>query len=283
MHFALYANFMPELPEVETIRLQLQSVKGKKIAAVRVIFGRKIKPAADDLVKLAKGAVIKEIGRRAKLLLIHLSSGYTLVIHLKMSGRILLGQKKAAPSKHAFVVFILSDGRQIFWEDIRKFGFLKIMKTAELKKYWQEERYGLEPLEKNFTSDVLRSCLAKKRGKRIKSLLMEQTCVAGLGNIYAAETLWYAGIRPSRKAGDLKDAEIKRLHEGIKKILASAINLRGTSADAYVDFFGEQGEYMPKLRVYGREGEKCLRRDGGIIKKIKLGGRGTYFCPYCQK
>lgn len=275
---------MPELPEVETIRLQLQKrVVGKKIVKARVIFGKKINVPADQFVRAVKGATIRGAGRRAKLLLLGLSNGKTMVIHLKMTGRVLLQRAGTVPSRHAFVVFTLSGGRQLVWEDIRKFGFLKLVETKKLDDLWKKEGYGPEPLGRSFTPEVLAACLRRHPGKRIKPLLMEQTCVAGLGNIYAAEALWFAGIHPGRAAGKVDAARIRKLYDGMRKILSVAIASRGTSADSYIDLFGKEGAFVPKLRVYDRDGEPCPRGDGGIIRKVRTGGRGTYFCPKCQK
>lgn len=275
---------MPELPEVETIRLQLQRrVKGKKITSVEVIFGRKINVPAAKFIRAVKGAKIEAVGRRAKLLLIQLSNGLTMMIHLKMTGRVLLRPRGEKPGKHTFVVFGLSGGEQLFWEDVRKFGFLKLVPTRELPAYWKKEGFGPEPLARDFTPEVLRACLTQHKGKKIKPLLMEPRCVAGLGNIYAAEALWYARVHPGRAAGALTDVEMQELYEGIGRVLSAAIRHRGTSADSYVDLFGEVGEFVPRLKVYGRAGKPCGRKCGALIKKVTLGGRGTYFCPECQK
>ncbi len=275
---------MPELPEVETIRLQLQKhVKGKKIIDVRVLFGKKINVPARVLKKITKGARISEVGRRAKLLLIRLSGGYTMVIHLKMTGHVLLLGTGDQPSKYAFVVFKLSDGHQLVWEDIRRFGFLKLLDQKGFEAYEKELGYGPEPLEKSFTTAVFARCLGRHGKKKVKQLLMEQTCVAGIGNIYASEALHFARVHPKRLAGNLTSRELSVLHTGVRKILRSAIFSRGSSADNYVDLFGKQGTFIPKLKVYDRDGKKCLRGDGGVIKKMTLGGRGTYWCPVCQR
>ncbi|OGL72260.1 DNA-formamidopyrimidine glycosylase [Candidatus Uhrbacteria bacterium RIFCSPHIGHO2_12_FULL_57_11] len=274
---------MPELPEVETIRLQLQkNVVGKKITDVRVVSGRKLNLSPAQFIRAVRGATIKGARRRAKLLLINLGNGWTMVIHLKMTGRVLLEKDGTAVSKHAFVVFKLSGGKQLVWEDVRKFGFLKLVKTSKLDDLWKKQGFGPEPLDSSFTPQVLAACLARHKGKRIKPLIMEQTCIAGLGNIYAAEVLWFAGVHPNRATGKIRDAEVKKMYDGIRKILPRAIDYRGSSADSYLDLFGKPGEFVPRLSVYDRDGKPCLRRDGGIIKKIRTGGRGTYYCSVCQ-
>jgi formamidopyrimidine-DNA glycosylase len=282
---------MPELPEVETIRRQLQRhVVGKKIVDVRVLFAKKLNVSAATLVAKTKGVTIRSVERRAKLLLINLSNGYTLAIHLKMTGRVLLRKAGETPNKYAFVVFKLSGGpagggvnHQLVWEDMRRFGFLKLFDEKGLERYLAEQGYGPEPLERSFSTQVMGACLMSHPGKKVKQLLMEQTCIAGIGNIYAVEALWYARINPQRAAGKLTARELKDLHDGVQKILKSSIVNRGTSADAYVDLFGKEGTFVPKLKVYDRAGERCSRQDGGIIRKMTLGGRGTYWCPVCQK
>lgn len=275
---------MPELPEVETIRRQLEaSVVGKKIVGVDVRSAKRMNLLSAEFVAKVQGRRIIGVGRRAKLLMIQLDKGLTMLIHLKMTGHVLLKPKDAEAGKYTFAVFKLADGQQIVWQDLRQFGFLKLVDEADKEKYLAGQKYGPEPLDKNFTAKVLAERLAKHPAKKIKQLLLEQTFVAGLGNIYVVEALHYARVAPRRSAGKLSPVEIKKLHQGIVKILAKAVEKRGTSADDYIDLHGEQGNYVPHLKVYGRAGEECLRNDGGLIKKEKLGGRGTYWCPVCQK
>lgn len=274
---------MPELPEVETIKRQMErAIKGRTVLGVEVIKSKKINVPAKEFIKAVKGAKIKSIGRRAKMFIIGFSSGWTAVIHLIMTGRLLLKPQSSKPTPHTFVVFTLAGGKKLFWDDIRKFGFLKMVKTEKLSEFLGSYGLGPEPLQKDFSAEKLKQCLRKYGRKKIKPLLMEQQCVAGIGNIYAAEILAYAGVHPLRLAGALSEKEVKRMHEGMKKILSSAIAKRGTSADAYVDLYGKTGEFVPVLKVYGREGEKCAYCRKGVIKKIVLGGRGTYFCPKHQ-
>jgi formamidopyrimidine-DNA glycosylase len=275
---------MPELPEVETIRRQLErATVGKTIKATEVLSSKRLNVTAVALKKGTVGAKIVAVRRRAKLLMIDLSNGCTLAIHLKMTGRVLLRPKEAHPEKHTFVIFKLSNGKQIMWEDYRRFGFIKIFSRRELEKYLAAQKFGPEPLDKNFDVIVMTARLARRPRAKIKQLLMDPTCIAGLGNIYAAEALYFARLRPDRPAGDISKKETVELWKGIRKVLVESIAARGTSADAYVDAMGEEGTNVKNLKVYGREGEPCLRRDGGVIKKTKLAGRGTYFCPVCQK
>lgn len=287
---------MPELPEVETIRRQLEKeIKGATIKSLVVRNAKPLNVSAKQFIAAVGGAKIKEVGRRAKLLFLYLSDGNILMFHLKMTGRLLLAAKNAEPTKHTHIVFELSSpyssllkrgrrggGYNLFFEDYRKFGFVKLLKEDELEKYFSKQGYGPEPLSAKFDYKVLKECLLAHKNKKIKQILMEQSCVAGIGNIYAAEICFYAGIRPDRKIADIAEAEFKKIFDGTKKILTAAIASRGTSVDAYVDAYGKQGTFVPKLKVYDREGKKCLRC-GGVIRKEKLASRGTYWCSKCQK
>jgi len=275
---------MPELPEVETIRRQLEkAVVGKKILATEVLSSKRLNVTAAALRKGTVGAKISAVRRRAKLLIVDLTNGRTIAIHLKMTGRVLIKSKNSPPAKHTFVIFRLSGGIQVMWEDYRRFGFLKLFTASELDACLAAQKYGPEPLAPSFTEPAMVACLLKKPRAKIKQLLMDQNCIAGIGNIYAAEALWFARVRPDRPAGKLTEKEYAELWSGVRKVMSESIKNRGTSADAYVDVEGEQGTNVKNLKVYGREGEPCLRRDGGIIKKTKLAGRGTFWCPVCQK
>jgi formamidopyrimidine-DNA glycosylase len=275
---------MPELPEVETIRRQLEkTVVGKKIVATEVLSTKRLNVSADVLIKGTAGVKITAVRRRAKLLMIDLSDKKTILIHLKMTGRVLLKDKKAVPTKHTFVIFRLSNGEQLMWEDYRRFGFLKLFSVAEAEEYIASQKFGPEPLAFDFDVAALAACLARRPRVKVKQLLMDPTAIAGIGNIYAAEALYFARIRPDRSAGKLTSGERNELWKGIKKVLTESIKNRGTSADAYVDAMGEEGTNVKNLKVYGRENEPCLRRDGGVIKKTRLAGRGTFWCPVCQK
>jgi formamidopyrimidine-DNA glycosylase len=169
------------------------------------------------------------------------------------------------------------------WEDYRRFGFLKLFLKNELENYLVSQKFGPEPLASDFDATVLSALFAKRPRVKIKQLLMDPTCVVGVGNIYAAEALYFARVRPDRPAGKLSKKEIAGLWKGIRKVLSESIKNRGTSADAYVDALGKAGTNVKNLKVYGREGKACLRRDGGVVEKTKLAGRGTYWCRACQK
>jgi formamidopyrimidine-DNA glycosylase len=274
---------MPELPEVETIRRQLEhAVVGKKILETEVLWAGRLNVAAIELKKGTEGAKIFAVRRRAKLLMLELDNGRTVAVHLGMTGRMLIAPEGPPPDRHTFVIFRFPDG-QLMWEDYRRFGFMKLLDGEGLEEYLSGQGYGPEPLPASFDENALAACLRKKPRKKIKEVLMDQSVIAGLGNIYAAEALWFARVRPDRPAGQLDEKEAAELLGGIKKTLTESIENRGTSADAYVDAYGKQGTNVPNLKVYDRDGKPCLRHDGGIIKKTVLAGRGTYWCPVCQR
>ncbi len=288
---------MPELPEVETIRRELARVLiGKKITQVIVNLSKAVRGSVAVFRKKISGAKIKSVGRRAKLAIFSLSNGYSFVVHLKMTGQLIYQRQKVLkvgghpikdgtrdlPNKFTRVIFHLADGGTLFFNDVRKFGFLQLMPTAELENFFKRNKYGPEPLSDNFTFSVFLSLLKKKRATKIKPLLIDQTFIAGVGNIYATEICFYARLNPSRTVGSLKPREVKKLYRGLKSILKNAVNKKGTSMNNYVDAYGQSGNYVSSLKVYGRKGESCPRC-GATIKNIILGGRGTTYCPRCQK
>ncbi len=288
---------MPELPEVETIRRDLvKLIVGLKIKSVAVSSVKQVKPAAPAFVKGLAGLKILGLTRCAKLLIFKLSGDKYLLAHLKMTGQLIFraksGEIKAVgghpikqdlrilPNKFSRVIFDLSNGARLFFNDIRKFGYLKLVSEAEAANICAE--YGVEPLSGQFTLARFQEILARRPRARIKQVLMDQTLFAGIGNIYADESLFLAGILPARQAASLSREEIKKLWRAIPRVLKLSLSKRGTSADAYVDAFGRPGGFLPYLKVYGREGAKC-QRCGTPIKKIRMGGRGTHFCPHCQR
>ena len=272
---------MPELPEVETIKRQLEKkIVGKKIKSVEVRVAKLVNLSIKKFEKEVAGKTIKKLERRAKLLIWKLSGGMNLVIHLKMTGQVIWAGKEGELKKYTYIIFTLSDNNQVFYNDWRMFGWVKLVDDKELEKI--SEEFGPEPLGKDFTLVVFKEMLGQRKRSTIKPLLLDQKWLAGVGNIYAQEACFCAKILPTRKAGDLNDKEIRDLYNCIKKILQEAIKWHGTSADAYVDAYGEKGKFESRLKVYGREGEKCYRC-GGKIAKNKLGGRGTCYCPKCQK
>jgi formamidopyrimidine-DNA glycosylase len=279
---------MPELPEVETIKGQLnKKIRDKKIKTVEIKFAKMlVGVTADNFKKIVEGRKIKGIERRAKLLIINLSNNYSLVIHLKMTGQILVFRtikewESYKNKSSAHLIYYFEGDGLVVHSDTRKFGYVKLVKTTDLESLFQKESFGPEPLAKDFNLKKFKNLLTQKPRAKIKPLLMDQTFLAGVGNIYAQEACWAAKIFPTRSVQSLSQQEVRALYVNLIKILCLAVSHRGSSVDNYLDTAGQPGEYVPRLKVYNREGEKCYR-DDGIIKKMTLGGRGTYYCPKCQ-
>ncbi|MCD6472282.1 DNA-formamidopyrimidine glycosylase [Candidatus Aerophobetes bacterium] len=272
---------MPELPEVETIKKDLkEKVEGKKVEKVVIANDKCIKmPTPREFMLGIEGRFFQQIKRRGKYLIFELDSGDNLVIHLKLTGRLIysLKEKKLDYSK---IIFIFCDSTQLTFTDIRGFGNAWLLYDKEFQKISSLNNLGPEPLEEEFTVDKFKELLKGKKSD-IKSLLMNQKFIAGIGNVYSQESLFLSGIHPKRKALSLRDEEVSKLYNNLRSILSEAISYRGASVDTYVDLQGEKGKYKPHLKVYGREGKNCLKC-GTTIQKINIKGRGTYFCPYCQ-
>lgn len=273
---------MPELPEVETVRRQLaREIEGETIKNVVVRFGRRLFPSVVSFVRRVKGRKIVAVKRRAKLIVVKLSGEMNILIHLKMTGRLLLRHAGTEPTKHTHLILKLSGNKEIHWEDWRKFGFVKVLSDNEVERHLSAQSYGPEPLGRGFTAEKMAVCLRAYPKKKIKPLLLEQTCIAGIGNIYAAESLWSAKLYPEMRVGKITDAQMRTLHRGLVSILRRSIAARGTSSDAYLDVYGHRGTYVPKLNVYGRDGKPC-KRCRTILKKVVISGRSTVYCPKCQ-
>jgi len=266
---------MPELPEVETIKRDLEKIiLNKKIVEVCIhnpVVIRQMQP--DKFKKELQGSRIKNILRKAKVLILELSSGKSLVIHLKMTGQLIY----PGDAKNSRVSFHLSDGKTLDFNDQRLFGELRLLDDWRSLKFIQ----GLGPEPFDLTLDEFKKMLSQKKTK-VKTLLMDQTFISGVGNLYAAESLFGARIRPERPAVSLSDKEREALFNSIKDVLSDAIECGGSSVDNYVRLSGKPGNYVSHHRVYGREGKPCLICKTPI-KRISLGGRGTYFCSKCQK
>jgi formamidopyrimidine-DNA glycosylase len=266
---------MPELPEVETIRRDLEKYTlGKRIKEVIINNPKIIKePKPQEFKKRVEGLTIKNISRKAKVLILELSSKDYVVIHLRLTGVLTYGEKKT----EARVSFLLSDNKYLNLSDQRMLGEIRLVKDWKELKFIKE--LGPEPFQ--ISLEEFKEMIKKKKMK-IKSLLMDQKFISGVGNVYAAESLFRAGIHPLRLASSLKDEEINLLFEEIKNVLVEAIKFRGSSVDTYRDLSGEKGKFEDKLQVYGRENKPCLKCKTPI-RRISLGGRGTYFCPKCQR
>lgn len=289
---------MPELPEVETIVRGLnQKIKGKIIKAVEVLAPKLVKPANTKFVQELQDQKIGKISRRAKLIIITLAEAKLLLVHLKMTGQ-LIYQKKSGqlivgghstprglenlPNKFTRIIFTFSDDSRLYYNDLRKFGWLKIISRSALEKLLNNE-FGIEPLSPSFTLNRFREILKSRANQPLKKVLLDQKNIAGLGNIYADESCFFAGVKPMRQVKSLAPVEVKKLWQGIRRVLNQAIKHRGTSVDTYVDAAGQPGGHVPYLKVYGRAGARCQRSGcRGVIQKIKFIGRGTHYCNQCQ-
>lgn len=269
---------MPELPEVETVKRQLDAgLAGRRIVDLEIWKTGRLKPGAAVFAKAVVSRTIQAVERRAKLLIIKLDDGTSLTAHLKMTGKFLFVDTSYQPTKHDRMLFVLDDGGRLVWSDVRQFGFIHHVSAAELEQILSA--YGPEPLETD--ARALAERIAKPKTRVLKSALLNQDVVAGIGNIYADEACHRAGLRPTRRLGTLSRADRERVMQHAQEILRESIAQKGTSANDYVDTQGERGGFLELLRVYGRTGETCVRCKGKI-KKIVLGQRGTHYCPSCQ-
>lgn len=274
---------MPELPEVETVRRTLEPLlAGKKITGVDVRYGGIIKNMeAGEFSRLLKNKTIAEIGRRGKYLLLELSDGYTIVIHLRMTGQLIFTQVAEPEAKHTHIIFHLPGKEQLRFVDIRKFGLLFLVKKGEWEQCGGLARLGPEPLSGAFTLQAWSALLAGQKGG-LKAFLLNQAKVAGIGNIYADEILFEAGLHPQKRVETLESAEIAALHAAIVAKLSEGVACRGTSISDYVDGQGEKGGFQERLQVYDQKGRPCPRC-GTLLVKAVIAGRGTVCCPYCQR
>lgn len=274
---------MPELPEVETVRRTLEAlVVGKKIERVTVMLPKMIKlPQESAQFREALiGQEIKGIGRRGKFLIFR-TTDFSLVSHLRMEGRYGLFNSDEPVAKHTHVIFHFDDGTELRYSDVRKFGTMHLFKKGDEHKEQPLADLGPEPFSDGFTVKDLKIRLAKTR-RNIKTTLLDQRVVAGLGNIYVDETLFKAKIHPERAADSLTDEEINVLHQKIIETLAEAVEKGGSTVRSYVNSLGQIGMFQLELFVYGRRGEDC-RLCKTPLERIVVGGRGTVFCPVCQK
>lgn len=261
---------MPELPEVETLRIQLVrllpglTIKDIQILNQRSFVGEK---------RLVLGKKVNDVRRFAKMLVIDFSLELSLVIHLKMTGQLIYN---GAINKHTRVIITFTNADRLFFHDIRKFGWMKVVKNVnDLIK-----NLGPEPL-RDLTIEKFQEIL--KTSKRpIKLVLMDQQMIAGVGNIYANDSLFLAHVHPQTPANRLSDSQIIKLFDSLVKVLKQGIKLGGASKTNFLDVYGQKGKVQEHFYVYAKEGEKCINHCGEIIKRIILGGRGTFYCPTCQ-
>ena len=303
---------MPELPEVETVRRGLnRTIVGKTVETVEIRAARIFANDKSLIDRVLVGAKIKNVERRAKVLMIELSSGYVLVIHLKMTGQLIVKEKahstgsgqqnqeagfvgghpekayeQPLPHKHTHVIISFTDGATLYYNDLRKFGWMKLLRLDNsgdgptLDEFLASLKLGPEPLEKDFTLEYFIRGLNRKT--TIKQRLLDQTFIAGIGNIYADEALFVAKLMPTRGANSLDETETKNLFQSIKAVLELGIKYGGTTMNTYRNVDGTHGGMREHLKAYGRAGQKCSRCGETIVSK-KIGQRTATFCPSCQK
>lgn len=280
---------MPELPEVETIRRDLQEkIKDKQIKDVIVNISKAIKkPSLEGFIAKTKDKKIKEIDRRGKYIIIQLDSGDKLIVHLGMTGLLIypydnkITEKEINP-KHNHLIFTFMDDTQLVFNDVRRFG--KIFLVSNIDEVESIIKLGVEPLEDYFTEEVFIQVLNKKKKGKIKPFLMNQKFITGLGNIYANEVLYRSNIHPLRLISSLNKEEVRNLYQQIKLVLGEAVKLRGSTVadEAYRDTDGDKGKFAKKLQVYARKGEPCIKC-GHSIEVVRIEGRSSFICPQCQK
>ncbi len=273
---------MPELPEVETVRRQLEPVLvGRTFGRVRIDDSRLVRPYEPaEVAAELEGERVSALERRGKYLVVWFESGRGLLIHLRMTGSLRhapSGSLEEDPYRRAVVR--LDDGSDVAYRDVRRFGTWLVVEPGELDPYLAE-RLGVEPLARGFTTAVLRERLAGRRAP-VKVALLDQRTLAGMGNVYADEALWRARVHPLRPAGDLAASELRRLHAGIRRALEAGIARQGATLRDYSTPDGAFGSMQHEFKVYGLTGEPC-ERCGTPIEKIRVAGRGTWYCPHCQ-
>jgi formamidopyrimidine-DNA glycosylase len=275
---------MPELPEVETIRLQLApALEGRRLERVEVLDARWCEPAAPEEVEDALiGRRVERVGRRGKYLVLELEDDVHLVMHLRMTGNLLLvsAEEDVPDRPHLRVRFTLDSGERLLFTDVRRFGTGVVLLGSAARDAYFDARLGVEPLGPDFTPEALRA-LARGRRAPVKAFLLSQERIAGVGNIYADEALWRARIHPLRPVGTLKRAQIEALRDAVVETLEDGIDARGATIDDYRQADGARGSFQDRFDVYGREGEPCPRC-GTPIRKLRVAGRGTYVCEHDQ-
>ena len=287
---------MPELPEVETVRRGLQQlVIGRTITEVHTDTAKSFPNSEADVAQFVVGAQITDVRRRAKVLLIDLDSAYSLVIHLKMTGQLVfVGTERfgaghpndsltgALPDKSTRVTIDFADGSRLYFNDQRKFGWVKLYPTVEVPNIDFMQKVGPEPLEDDFTAQVLYDRLQRRKNTTIKAAILDQTVLAGVGNNYADEGLWGARIHPATRVKDVSRQQIDDLWREIREVMTLAIAKGGSSNHTYINAEGKKGSYMDFARAFRRDGQPCLRHPYVLIEKMKVAGRGTHICSVCQ-
>lgn len=286
---------MPELPEVETIRRDLDAaLKGQRVIRFSVRRPKLLKSPRSAFARYLVGARVTKVSRRAKQLVLELSSGYVLLIHLKMTGQLVwrspqgklrvgghpIAGVSGVPNRFTYITLSFKGGGALYFNDVRQFGYFKLVPQRELQQTFA--KLGPEPLQREFTLEVFAATLKRRKRTSIKAALLDQSVVAGIGNIYADESLFMSKLKPSRKVAALRKAEVAKLHQSIRYVLTRAVKARGTSFNSYVDGLGRAGTYWAKRLVYGRAGLPC-KSCGVLLKKTVVAGRGTTWCASCQR
>jgi formamidopyrimidine-DNA glycosylase len=290
---------MPEGPEVETIKRGLElGIVGQTIAEVSVLKEGSFPGWGEAVRRLVVEARIEHVARRAKVLLVRLDNAQTLMAHLKMTGQMVLvkrdGDRFAGghptpsmagvlPDATTRVIFDFASGDKLYFNDLRRFGWIKLVPTGEVERDALVARLGPEPAAPEFSMAYLASVMARHKAAPVKAVILDQSTVSGIGNIYADESLHLAKIHPARRCGTLTPAEVKRLHSAIREIMALAIEHGGTSFSRYVNALGGKGDYLEHARAFRREGKPCPVHPETLIVKIRVAGRGTHICPKCQR
>ena len=292
---------MPELPEVEIIKRGLKSrIVGKKIADVDVRVPKIFQGEKTDVID----AKIARIERRAKMIIIDLTNEKSLLVHLKMTGQLVYknqnpktkiqnegefrgghpqrGYLGKLPNQFTHVIFHFADGSVLYFNDLRKFGYIKLYDTKEINDLKVLKELGPEPFDAKLTAEYLMGICAKRPRIKIKQILMDQTVISGIGNIYADESLFCAGISPLRLAGQVSRTELSRLIDCVRKVLKLGLEYGGSSENTFVNVDGGTGEMQNHFKIYRKTGQRCPN-NCGVVKRTVVGGRGTHFCPVCQK
>ncbi|MDP2426356.1 MAG: DNA-formamidopyrimidine glycosylase [bacterium] len=271
---------MPELPEVETVRKTLEHlIVSKTIQSVQLFYPKMIQGDCMDFQNHVTNQTIQSIKRVGKYLFFHFQEGIV-VSHLRMEGKYYVQPASDPIQKHVHVLFSFQDGQSLRYHDVRKFGTMEWIPLHGMKDYVKKHRIGLEPFDSDFTMGYLQAKLSRTT-KMIKPVLLDQTIVAGLGNIYVDEVLFICGLHPETRVHQLHHSDIEHIISASQAVLGKAIELGGTTIRSYVSSLGVSGRFQNELLVHMRKGEPCYSC-GTFIEKIKVGGRGTYVCPTCQ-
>src|SRR5579862_2078742 len=288
---------MPELPEVETIKVGLAKLlPGRRVKDVWYDWDKSFPNAPSDVARFLVGAKVQKVRRRAKVLIIELSSGWALVIHLKMTGQLIFTGKNERfgaghpsqdmvgelPAKSTRVILDFTDGSKLYFNDQRKFGWMRLMPALEIPEIDFFKKVGPEPLDADFTVGQFIDRLMRRKNTSVKAALLDQSVIAGVGNIYADESLWSAKIHPASLVGAVPKARLVTLYDSIRDILTLSIRKGGSTDRNYVDAQGRKGSFLAFANVFRREGEPCPRC-GTPIEKIRVAGRGTHICPKEQR